>query len=195
MEKISGKRVFWLVIMAEFVIFPILVFLFILVYPANPMNTGALLQPLFSDIKSVCIYYYYKEIEEGEVEKMPFLGTFERDSPEGKNIADVGLLRIKPLKYKEKDVNYLIIASMDFETGRLYAGLTEISFLQNRLSKREIRNIKNVFENNPKVTRNAKGEPYIAGGDTILYFVKTLSSEDVEVIRSQMSQSNSGEGE
>jgi hypothetical protein len=88
-------------------------------------------------------------------------------------------------------LQYPVVISLDYETGRLYTGFTDIYFLKEdfpeelkqRIRDRIIRvnESEGLYGSNFYV-QNAKGEPY-ASGDTIMGLAAILSSGDIETIR------------
>jgi hypothetical protein len=76
--------------------------------------------------------------------------------------------------------------SLDYTTGRLYSGFTDIYFLKGDAPERYKPRIQKELAlraTNYKIKfiQNAAGEPYV-NGDTVLVLVTTLSSEDIKAI-------------
>jgi hypothetical protein len=82
---------------------------------------------------------------------------------------------------------YPTIISVDYQTGRLYAGHTDIFFLKGdapeRYEQRIRKRLFSIIEATTEIefVQNARGEPYVSG-DTILILVTILSSEDIKAI-------------
>jgi hypothetical protein len=80
------------------------------------------------------------------------------------------------------------IISLDYNTGRLYTGLTDIPYLQDNFLKRHFlyesqrQKVKKILFN--QITQrfgffqNVREEPYVSG-DTLLCYTATLSSDDI----------------
>jgi hypothetical protein len=88
---------------------------------------------------------------------------------------------------------YPVIISLDYETGRLYTGFTDVYFLKEDFPeelKQRIRDRIKRMNGGEDIrganfyVENAKGEPY-ASGDTIMGLAAISSSDDIETIRKQ----------
>jgi hypothetical protein len=135
--------------------------------------------------------YFKQQIASGDI---PILGTFQQDSPEvgkmwcyilGESEHMLGVREKPPLS------KWFTIISLDCGTGKLYAGFTDIYFLRKDFPKRTKNGMLRQFfsflapvkqsDGSAYYVQNATGEKFLSG-DTILTFVDTLSSSDIESI-------------
>jgi hypothetical protein len=150
--------------------------------------------------------YYLSRVSSGD---LPPLRTFRQTSEEGARILNETqyirwINRATPSDYPIKRSGdyprtYSAIVSLDFNTGRLYAGFTDINFLKEDFPWKNHREAhKRTFDNwlsqiqkeygECFFVRNAKGECLTYGSDTVLTFVATLASNDIEYIKRKNGQ-------
>ena len=116
---------------------------------------------------------------------LPTIGIFQRGTPEWE---DFWINYIGGCFYHGNSV----IVSFDYESRKLYAGLTDIYFFQKDFPQKKyekqidaliwrLKNMEGWYGSNFLVQNN-KGEPYVSG-DTFLTCITVLISEDIKSIR------------
>jgi hypothetical protein len=150
--------------------------------------------------------HYEEQIKIGN---LPTLGVFKPGAPEiafwSEYCSEHEMLDYDTIvsRYKSNKIDkysalrfplYDTIVSLDYKTGTLYAGFTNIPFLEDKFFKdfyvfsiwreNDKRAIRRALIQEPrfKIFQNAQGELYDSG-DTLLNFVVVLSSDDLKLIQ------------
>ena len=129
-------------------------------------------------------------------EDLPYLGVFRHDDLECVRFDKEYLAPHGSTSLWRYYSNYHMIISLDFNTRRLYTGFADLKFLKKSFSaehKNEIHRKKmdEWISHNAQgygqdfLVQNIEGERFARGGDTVLTFVVTLSSDDVGSIRNK----------
>jgi hypothetical protein len=122
--------------------------------------------------------YFITRIESGD---LPALGVFERGMPE--TIWAESVLYMRKGNYPGNAT----IVSLDYQTGRLYVGFTDLFFLKNNFKYKQdminfCRGRHEGLYGSSLFLQNINEEPY-RSGDVILTLAAILSSEDVNAYK------------
>jgi hypothetical protein len=121
--------------------------------------------------------FFHSQVINGD---LPDIGVFPRGSQENEII-----WKRLPFSTREIFPGNSVVVSLDFETGKLYAGFSDLYLLNDKFPKRFREEILSTRRSSS--FQNAKGEPY-EKGTTLLTLVAILSSDDVSYYKRKFSK-------